>query len=329
MFIKLPPKLNVANIPTRLEKLERLSKELYPISIYIKHDDETGTEWSGNKIRKLEFAVKEAIEKGCNYLITCGGNQSNHCRATIALATRLGLKCTLVLRGSKESIIDGNLFLDKILGAEITFITPEEYAQHRDEIMNKISQQKVAQGYKTYIIPEGASNGIGSFGYYNAMLEILEQEKSINIKFDAIALAVGSVGTYSGLLLAKQCNNLDVKLFGYLVGGSISYFKEALSKTFQEISKYQGQEIIPNANEIRFIDKYIGKGYGENTEEEIQFIKSIAQLEGIILDNVYTGKAFYGLVSDIKNGKFKDYRNILFIHTGGIFELFAQKDRFI
>jgi D-cysteine desulfhydrase len=329
MFLKLPPKLNIANIPTRIEKLERLSKELYPISIYIKRDDETGIEWSGNKIRKLEFAVMEAKENGCNYLITCGGNQSNHCRATIALAARLGLKCTLVLRGSEKSIIDGNLFLNKILGAEITFITPEDYAQHRDEIMKTIAQQKLAQGYKPYIIPEGASNGIGSFGYYNAMLEIMEQEKSLNLKFDAFALAVGSVGTYSGLLLAKQCNNLDVKLLGYLVGGNISYFKDALSQNFQEFSKYIGNDIKPNTNEIRFIDKYIGKGYGENTEEEIQFIKSIAQLEGIILDNVYTGKAFNGLISDIKKGIYNDYRNILFIHTGGIFELFAQKDRFI
>ncbi len=177
----IPEKLSLANFPTRIEKLERLTKELSGPNIYIKRDDQTGMEWSGNKIRKLEYSVKEALNKGCNYLITCGGSQSNHCRATAAVAAKLGLKCCLVLRGSIDSPVEGNLFLDKLLGAETKFITSEEYSSRRNEIMKEIALDKENAGHKPYIIPEGASNGIGSFGYYNAMLEIIKQEKEMNL----------------------------------------------------------------------------------------------------------------------------------------------------
>jgi D-cysteine desulfhydrase len=321
---EIPEKLSLANFPTRIEKLERLTKELNGPNIYIKRDDQTGMEWSGNKVRKLEYSVKEALNKGCNSLITCGGNQSNHCRATAAVAAKLGLECCLVLRGSKNSPVEGNLFLDKLLGAETKFITPEEYSSRRNEIMKEIALDKEKAGHKPYIIPEGASNGIGSFGYYNAMLEIIEQEKEMNLQFDAIAIAVGSGGTYSGLLLAKQLENHKAVLAGYLVGGSISYFTEEIQSIFRGISLYAKNEIKPRQAEINFIDNYIGPGYGLNTPEQLTFIKHLAQLEGVVMDNVYTGKAMHGLVSDIKKGKYQGMKNILFIHTGGLFELFSQ-----
>lgn len=324
----IPEKICLANIPTRIEKLERLSEELETVNLFIKRDDETGLEWSGNKVRKLEYAVKEALNHGCNLLITCGGNQSNHCRATAAVATRLGMKSCLVLRGSEESPVEGNLFIDKLLGAEIRFITPEDYAQRRNEIMKEIAAQKQLEGYKSYIIPEGASNGIGSFGYYNAMIEIMEQEKAMNLKFDAVAIAVGSGGTYSGLLLGKMLTGSKVKLPGYLVGGSISYFEEAIYNIFEEFSEYFNRKVIPEREDIQLLDKYIGRGYGLNNPEEIEFIKYIARLEGVIFDNVYTGKALYGLVTDIKKGLYRDCKNILFIHTGGMFELFSQTNVF-
>jgi D-cysteine desulfhydrase len=320
----IPEKILLANIPTRIEKLGRLSDEFETVNLYIKRDDETGLEWSGNKVRKLEYAVKEALDRGCDFLITCGGNQSNHCRATTAVAARLGLKSCLVLRGTTDSPVEGNLFIDKLLGAEIRFVTPEEYSQRRNEIMKEIATQKELEGYKPYIIPEGASNGIGSFGYYNAMTEIIEQEKAMNLKFDAIAVAVGSGGTYSGLLLGKILTGSNVKLPGYLVGGNIGYFEEAIYKIFDEFSEQLKLKVIPEKEDIILIDKYIGPGYGLNNPEEIEFIKLIARLEGVIFDNVYTGKALYGLVSDIKKGKYRDCKNILFIHTGGMFELFSQ-----
>lgn len=326
--MNLPGKIALASLPTPLQKLERLSKELKGPDIYLKRDDYTGMEWSGNKVRKLEYAVKEALDSGCNHLITCGGNQSNHCRATASVAAKLGLKCTLVLRGDVQSPVEGNLFLDKLLGAEIKFITPEDYASRRNEIMEELAREKNRKGDKAYIIPEGASNGIGSFGYYEAMLEIIKQEQEMNLKFDAIAIAVGSGGTYSGLLLAKKLANHQAILPGYLVGGSIPYFREAIYSIFNEISGYLKTEISLGDEELHLIDRYIGPGYGISTPEGIGFIRHLAQLEGVILDNVYTGKAMYGLITDIQQGKYQGMKNILFIHTGGMFELFSQTQVF-
>lgn len=196
-------RIRLANLPTKIEKLDRLSHELGK-NIYIKRDDQTGTEISGNKIRKLEFSVGEALENNCDYLITCGGIQSNHARATAAVAAKLGLGSYLVLRGDEKEEAEGNLFLDKMLGANIRFVTSEEYKNHRTKIMEGIRIQLEEEGYKGYIIPEGASNAIGSLGYVNAMEEILEQEKELGIKFDAIVVTVGSGGTYAGLYYGNK-----------------------------------------------------------------------------------------------------------------------------
>src|SRR5690554_5327345 len=206
--MNLGKSISLANLPTKIEKLEKLSKELGH-EIYIKRDDQTGSEITGNKIRKLEYAVQEALDKGCDYLITCGGIQSNHARATAAVAAKLGLGAYLVLRGSEDNELEGNYFFDKLLGAKIRFVASEEYSNNRMEIMEEIKAKLEKEGYKPYIIPEGASNGVGSLGYCNAMEEILRQEKEIGIKFDAIAVTVGSGGTYAGLYYANHVNNND------------------------------------------------------------------------------------------------------------------------
>lgn len=327
MNFQLPDRLVMANIPTRIERLERLSAEL-GISLYLKRDDQTGMEWSGNKVRKLEFTVKQAMNLGCDYLITCGGSQSNHCRATAAVAARTGLKSCLLLRGNEQSVSEGNLFLDKLLGAEVRFISPEDYAVRRNELMQEIAAEKEKEGHKAYIIPEGASNGIGSFGYCMAYQEIMQQESDMNVYFDTIAFAVGSGGTYAGMLLGNKLQGSSTRLAGYLVGGSISYFQDTIQSIFKEFSPYLHSDIHPSSEDLNLIDSYIGAGYGLNTGGELQFITDLARLEGVVLDNVYTGKAMYGLVSDIKRGKYAGTKNILFIHTGGLFELFSQTRQF-
>lgn len=310
--------ISLANLPTRIEKLENLSKELGH-EIYIKRDDQTGTEVSGNKIRKLEYAVKEALDMGCDYLITCGGIQSNHARATAAVAAKLGLGAYLVLRGSEDSELEGNFFLDKLLGAKIRFVTSEEYSESRMEIMEEIKENLKKEGHKAYIIPEGASNGIGSLGYCNAMEEILRQEEELGIKFDAIGVAVGSGGTYSGLYYANHVNNNDAVIYGINVCNDGDYFKGRVLELLKEISTYTGKEIHVSREDIDIIDGYVGKGYALSRQEEIEFIHRLAKQEGLILDPVYTGKAMYGLVEEIKKGRFDKHKNILFIHTGGIF----------
>ena len=161
-MINLPERINLANLPTRIEKLGSVSGSKGDPVVYIKRDDETGMETSGNKIRKLEYSIKEALDERCNCLITCGGIQSNHCRATVAAGAKLGMKVCIVLQGDPVSEYDGNLFLDKLLGADIRFVSPAEYKQNKTEIMEHIKKEMESQGLRPYIIPSGASNGIGA-----------------------------------------------------------------------------------------------------------------------------------------------------------------------
>lgn len=316
--MKLPKRISFANLPTKIEKLERLSEEL-GVEVYIKRDDQTGSEISGNKVRKLEFAVQEAVDNGCDYLITCGGTQSNHARATAAVAAKLGMGSYLILRGKEDAEVEGNLFLDKILGAKIKFITADEYRNSRMAIMEDVKNELAREGHNAYILPEGASNGIGSFGYFKAMEEILDQEKELGIKFDAIVTAVGSGGTYAGLHYANHIKNNEAKIYGVNVCDDGEYFKNVTLGLIKEIDQHTGEEIHINKEDINILDGYVGKGYALSRQEEIEFIHKLAKKEGVILDPVYTGKAMYGLVEEIKKGTFSNHKNILFIHTGGIF----------
>lgn len=323
----IPERIHLANVPTRIEKLEKFSRQL-GAELYIKRDDQTGSEMAGNKIRKLEFSLQEALNGGFDSIITCGGIQSNHCRATAAAAARLGLKCDLVLRGSEKEKRDGNLLLDDLLGAKIHFITAEQYKFERQSIMEEIKKQLILQGYHPYIIPEGASNGIGSFGYYVAMQEIVAQEQQLGVSFDAIIVAVGSGGTYAGLFLATKLLGLEKTIYGFNVCDDSEYFRKAISRILEESQRYLQNPISFSPDELNIVDGYVGRGYALGRPEERQLIRELATLEGIVLDPVYTGKAFYGLTEEIKRGRFQEHKNILFIHTGGLFGLFPQHNEF-
>ncbi|MCI1945168.1 D-cysteine desulfhydrase family protein [Clostridium luticellarii] len=324
-MIEIPERIEIANLPTRIEKLERLSDKLGGPSIYIKRDDQTGTEFSGNKIRKLEFSIKEAIDRKCDTIITFGGVQSNHCRATAAVSAKLGLKSYLILRENNDIKLDGNLFLDKLFGANIEFINCENYENEKTEAADKIKEKLKSRGHKVYTIPSGASNGIGSFGYYKAMQEIIFQEKELGIHFDKIVIAAGSGGTYSGLLLGSKIFNYRGEIIGISVSDSREKFKNKVCEILSESVNYINIPLSFSKDEIDVLDNYVGEGYGLSSREELKFINEFAKLEGIILDPVYTGKAMYGLSCEIAKGKFSDCKNILFINTGGIFGIFPQK----
>lgn len=321
-------KLSLANFPTKIEKLEKISNES-GVNIYIKRDDQTGSEISGNKIRKLEYSIYEALENGCDTLITCGGIQSNHARATAAAGIKLDMRAILVLRSDETPEMEGNYFLDKVIGADVRIISSDDYRERRMEIMQKIKAESDAEGHKAYIIPEGASNGIGSLGYYSAMKEIKEQEKELGIKFDRIVAAVGSGGTYAGLCMGNaEFFNGEKKITGFNVCDDAEFFKKRSEEIIEEAQKYLDKSIIIKAEEMDIIDGYVGIGYAQSRDEELEFIQKTAKKEGVIFDPVYTGKAMYGMMNEIEKGTFKKGENVLFIHTGGLFGIFSKRNQF-
>lgn len=321
-------KLRLGNFPTRIERLEKFST-IVKEHVYIKRDDQTGTEFSGNKIRKLEYSINEAINNDCDTLITCGGIQSNHARATAAAGIKLGLKSVLVLRSDEKPELEGNYLIDKIMGADVRIISSEDYRERRQEIMENILKELEAKGRKGYIIPEGASNGIGTFGYLACFNEILEQEKEHGIVFDTIVTAIGSGGTFAGLYLGNKLTNSGKKVVGINVCDTAEYFKERVSEILKEVKTYiPDTEFEISKDDMCIIDGYVGDGYAVSRTEELDFICDFAEAEGIVLDPVYTGKAMRGLYTEIKKGTFKDSKNILFIHTGGLFGLFSKRDQF-
>lgn len=323
-------KINIANLPTKIEKLEKISKEL-GVNIYLKRDDQTGSEVSGNKIRKLEYSIKEAIDQNCDTIITCGGIQSNHARSTAAAAIKAGLSSVLVLRTNEEPEMDGNYFIDRLLGADVRFVTSDEYSNSRQEIMENIKKELEKDGRKGYIIPEGASNGVGSLGYINFAKEVLDFEKKSDIEFDTIVVAVGSGGTYAGIHMGNDIH-LDGKrrVVGFNVCDSAEFFKEKVKEIIEESKGYLDEKNLKKvkSKNIDIIDGYVGEGYALSTQVELNYIWDLARKEGVILDPVYTGKAMYGLYNEIKKGSFKNSKNILFVHTGGVFGLFPKKNQF-
>ncbi|MDZ7268132.1 MAG: D-cysteine desulfhydrase family protein [candidate division KSB1 bacterium] len=325
--MRFPERVPLAHLPTPLHKLARLSEELGGPEIYLKRDDLTGIVETGNKIRKLEFLLAEAQQQGCQVLITCGGAQSNHARATAVAAARSRLKCHLVLRDSIGSEFDGNLLLDRLVGAEIKFITPQEYEQV-DDIMARLAETYVAQGLKPYVIPEGGSNALGSLGYVIAMQEMAEQAAAQGLHFDHLVCAVGSGGTLAGMLLGRHLYGLAGQVHGINVCDDARYFQNRVSNILRSARRKFGFKLNLQSQDISIIDGYVGKGYGLSRQEEIDLIKHVAQCEGIILDPVYTGKAMFGLVDQIRQGRFQAGEKILFWHTGGIFGLFPKKALF-
>lgn len=327
-------KLALANLPTKIQRLSRWSDECGK-NIYVKRDDQTGSEWSGNKIRKLEFAVQEALGQGCNLLITCGGIQSNHCRATVAVAAHLGLKAAVLLRISEEPPVEGNYFLDRLMGADVRFCTRDEYRDHRGDIMQEMADGYAAQGYKPYIIPEGASFGVGVLGYYFAMKEIVAQEKEMGVRFDTVLVATGSGGTLAGLQLANLIHGCGKRVIGVCVCDDAAYFQDIAARISRDALPYliaQGEISEQEASrwaaslkpgDFEFFEEYVGIGYALSRPEELEHIRRMARLEGTVFDPVYTGKATYGMVNELKEGgRLRASENILFIHTGGLYGLF-------
>lgn len=329
MGINYPAKVILANLPTKIEKLPEFDAALADFPIYIKRDDLTECGMSGNKIRKLEYTLAEARKNGCDTLITCGGIQSNHCRATALAAVKSGMKAILLLRGEEEGLPEGNLFLDRLVGAEIRFVTPDEYRQSRMEIMEGIASELQKSGRKGMVIPEGASDEIGTWGYIEAIDEIYKQVNGLSLKIERIVVPVGSGGTYAGLLIGAKLLGWDIPIYGINVCDDADYFITRISEIISAWEKrYHKSETGLTRDDIKIIDGYVGRGYALAQPEEIEFYKLVASRTATILDPVYTGKTLFGLVDQLKAGTFNKGSGTLFIHTGGIFGIFPQNQEF-
>ncbi len=327
MKVTYPQKISFVSGPTPIEPFKSLPDWPAGLKIFLKRDDLTSLLLSGNKARKLEFIATEVIKNKADTLVTCGGIQSNHARATAIVAAQMGLKPYLVLRGRPDSEAQGNLFLDKLVGAEIKHITPAEY-ENVDRIMEEEAEKLRRAGRNPYIIPEGASSELGVWGYIKATVEILSQLKKSRIKVDRVVCAIGSGGTYAGLFLGSRAFGWKVKVTGFNVCYTADYFKKRIGNLITSFLQKYRWKLKVDLNELDIIDGYVGDGYARSRPIERELISAVAKNSGIILDPVYTGKAMLGLIKETRKGIIGSKERVLFLHSGGIYGLFPIADLF-
>lgn len=303
---------------TPLECAPNLSAALGGPEIWIKRDDLLGLAAGGNKTRKLEFHVADALAQGCDTLITVGAPQSNHCRLTLAAANKEGLKCRLVLEqrvpGSYDPKASGNNFLYNLLGVEeIKVVTAGD---DLNAAMQAVAGDLESKGRKGYIIPGGGSNALGALGYVACAHEIAAQSFELGLTFDAIVVASGSCGTHSGLLAGVKSVNFDAPITGINVRWPRAKQEGNLLKLAVETTTLLGIE-APKASEVTALDEWVGPGYALPTDEMVEAVRMTARTESVLLDPVYSGKAMAGLIGLVRRGAFKRGQRVLFLHTGG------------
>ena len=330
--LSFPPQIHLAKLPTPVQPLRRLS-EKYGVELYVKRDDLNGIALSGNKIRKLEFVLADALAQKADTVITCGGAQSNHCRATAIAAAMLGLNCRLLLRTpdpSNPPPLEGNILLDRMAGAEIVWITPDEYKQ-RDEFFAREAASLQTSGRKAYTIPEGASNALGALGYIRATEELVNDITNTlggGNQRCTIINAAGSGGTSAGLILGAKIFDVNARIAGINVCNDRDYFVRAIGDICEQaIADYHLDVDFNRQRDVEIIDGYVGLGYALSQTEELDLICEVARTEGIFLDPVYTGKAFFGMIQELKRDPKCFGERIIFLHTGGIFGLFPKADQ--
>ena len=323
------PRINLARLPTPVNPLPHHGAMLN-VELFMKRDDLTGSALSGNKIRKLEFVLADAVAQEADTVLTCGGAQSNHCRATAIAAAKLGMNCRLLLRTvdpSNPPFPEGNILLDLMAGAEIVWITPEEY-KIRDEIFEREATSLRKTGRKPYIIPEGASNALGAWGYVRCIEELINDIANLPggaHKDTTIINATGSGGTSAGLILGTKIFDLNARVVSVNVCDDHDYFVRVIGEICESaISDYHLEIDFSRDSDINIIDGYVGRGYALSRPEELSMICDLARTEGIFLDPVYTGKAFFGMIQELKRDPKCFGERIIFIHTGGMFGLFPK-----
>lgn len=323
--MRRPDRLSLARTPTPFEPLARAGARL-GVELWIKRDDATGGELSGNKIRKLEFLLADARAKGADTILTCGGVQSNHARATAFACARLGLGARLYLRTATPATPPtvaaegGNLLLDQLAGAEVRFISPDDY-RRRAEVLAAGARELEVAGKKPYVVPEGGSNALGSWGYVAAVEELAADLARAQLDGPTTVIyACGSGGTGAGLILGARAHAPHLRVVGVNVCDDATYFKDFIGRLIADATRDYGLEAGP----IEILDGFVGRGYAQSRPEELRELATLAREEGVVLDPVYTGKAWYGLCETLRRDPRAFGPRVVFVHTGGLFGVFPK-----
>jgi D-cysteine desulfhydrase len=313
------PRVELAAAPTPLLHLERLSADL-GVELWVKRDDLTGLLETGNKVRKLEFLVGEALAQRADTLITCGTLQSNCCRAVAVVAARLGLRAILVLRGEPPAEYDGNLLLDRLLGAELRYCPEGEWARV-DEVLEDVAAGERVLGRVPYVIPESGATVVGALGYLTCGQELAEQIRHGAPDFDTVVVTAFSGGSQAGLLLARQLAGLRAEIVSVPIAWSGARVQAYVADLIARARSRWALPVTP-PGEVRVLDGYQGPGRADVRDEELATVLRVARREGIVLDPVYTAKAFGGLLDLLKKDPRALGRRVCFVHTGGVFSVF-------
>lgn len=316
-------------MPTPIDALPRLSDEL-GVQILVKRDDYTGFGGGGNKVRKLEYLMAEALAAKAEVLITTGGHQSNHARMVAACAAKFGMKAMLVLRGNKPEHYQGNLLLDRIFGASLEFLDPDDYFHLIDARFEALAQSVTEAGGVPYVIPLGGANATGALGYVRAVREMAEQCKSMNIAPpDTLVLPVGSGGTMAGLLIGCRMFWPQTRVIGVSVSRDAVWFQERIARIANECAALLEVDHTVQPDDVIVADNYVGTSYGVPSADGNAAIERVGRSEGILLDPVYTGKAMAGLFGLVADGTIAPHSRVIFIHCGGSPALFPFADNFV
>ncbi len=310
-------RIRFAHLPTPIEELKRLSTELGGPRLFVKRDDATGLALGGNKTRKLEFLLADALAQGAKTLITAGAAQSNHCRQTAAAAAKFGLGCVLVLNGSAPEEWSANLLLDRLFGARVVWVADRK---DRERVQNETFSRLVADGAAPYFVPYGGSSPVGALGYAFAIEETIAQ----GVDPDWHVFATSSGGTHAGLVLGARVFGSRSKILGISIDESEAWLQSRVSMLASDASELIGPRLEIGPQDVLANDSYCAAGYGVLTEAEKDAVRLFARSEGLLLDPVYTGRAAAGLIDLIRRGFFTPEETVLFWNTGGQPALFAE-----
>lgn len=335
MNFQYPPKISLGRLSTPFRPLDNLSKKLGGPRIWIKRDDMTGFATGGNKIRKLEYILADAKAKGCDTLLTQGAFQSNHCVATTLLGVKAGFRASLQMLGDldligTEAMPDSNLFVSRLAGAEVTYYDMDTYVVKLDEILDEKFAALEQCGHKPYKIPAGGTCPLGMWGYIEAAKELKADFEREQVKPRYIVHATGTAGTQAGLTVGNQLYDLGVEeVWGVAVWQDSDFYEEHARKDMRGWKSNFGVDIDIESLAVNTFDQFIGESYAEPDPGVFETIKLVAEHEAFLLDPVYTGRAFHGMLESIRNGTLADASDIVFVHTGGALGLFPQRKKIV